>query len=277
MPNNQMKKIWLAFAISVSLLGNACFAADYTDGNIRKRDSKWFQFNFFNGFENKNPFNNKKDMFFEIEFGGRSGVLDVYGFVDLFDALNTPQSSMHNQDNIFFKFEPRISLDGLTKSDLSLGPVKEWYISNLFMVADRSFSLQFIGVGTDMEIPWFGKSVVNLMARYVRENFGAANENRWDGGLLEIAWFKPFYTFDDKSFVSYQGYLNYFFDARMIADSVDRSDNSLEWFNGFFWHTDHYAAGYSLKYDKDIALFRSGGVAGTTTGFGHYLVVTVKF
>lgn len=272
-----MKNFLFVLAMSTSLVSATGFAADYTDGNVRKNDSKWFQFNFFSGYDNKIPFNNKRDMFFEMEFGGRSGILDVYGFFDVFDVLNTPQSDLHNEDNLFLKFEPRISLDGLTKSDLSWGPIKEWYIANLFMVADRSFSHQYLGVGTDTEVPWFGKTIINLMARYVRENYGAANESRWDGGMLEIAWFKPFYTLADKSFVTYQGYINYFFGATKIADSTDYSDNSLEWFNGLYWHTEHYAAGYGLKYYKDMGLLRSGGIAGTTTGFGHYLVVTLKF
>lgn len=252
-------------------------AAEYADGNLRKNDAKWFQTNLYQAFDNKIPYNNQNDSFFEIEFGMRSGVVDLYGFLDVFDVFNTPQSDLHNEDNLFLKLVPRFSLDGMTQSDLSLGPVKEWYIASLFVVADRALFQQYVGLGTDIEVPWFGKTVANLMARYVRENYGAANEDRWDGYILDISWFKPFYHFANKSFISYQGYFDYTFGADKISDSPVYSDSSLEWYNGLYWHSEHYAAGYGLKYYKDMGLIESGGAAGETTGFGHYLVVCYKF
>ncbi|WP_413287656.1 outer membrane protein OmpK [Bdellovibrio sp. HCB337] len=259
------------------LMSPKALAADYSDGNIRKNDYKWFQFNLYQSFDNKLPFNNKKDTFFEMEFGGRSGVFDAYGFLDVFDVLNTPNSDLHNEDNLFLKFVPRFSIDGMAKSDLSLGPIKEWYLASMFIVGDRALFQQYVGIGTDVEIPWFGKTVANLMARYVRENFGAANENKWDGVLLDIAWFKSFYTFADKTYLTYQGYFDYTFGATKISSDPFYSDSSIEWYNGLYWHSVHYAAGYGLKYYKDMGLVQSGGVAGDTTGFGHYLVVTYKF
>ncbi len=115
------------------------------------------------------------------------------------------------------------------------------------------------------------------MARYVRENFGAENERKWDGYILSTNWFKPFYFFPNNSFISYQGYLDYKFGANEIADSTDRSDTSVEWFNGLYWHSNRYAVGYGLKYYKDMALLKDGGFAGETSGFGHYFSVTYKF
>lgn len=267
---------WLIIFFGL-IFSTASLAVEYSDAEIRKNDFKWFQFNLYQAFDNKVPFDNQNDTFFEMEFGGRSGVFDVYGFLDVFDALNTPQSDLHNEDNLFLKFVPRFSLDGITKSNLALGPVKEWYIASRFIVGDRALFQQFIGLGTDLEVPWFGKVVANLTARYVRENYGAANEERWDGYLLDMAWFKPFYHFANKSFLTYQGYLNYIFAADKISDSPIYSDSSIEWYNGLYWHSEHYAAGYGLKYYKDMALIEDGGVGGETTGFGHFLVLCYKF
>ncbi len=240
-------------------------------------DFKWFQFNLMKSVDNKIPFGNQQDTYFEMEFGGRSGALDLYGYLDVFDVFDSSDSDRHLGDNFFFKFAPRVSLNALADADLSVGSIKEWYIATLFNGGDRSLQEQYIGIGSDIEVPWLGKVGANVMARYVRENYGAANERTWDGYILSTNWFKPFYFFADASFITYQGYLDYKFAATKIADSTDRSESSLEWFNGLYWHSPRYAVGYGLKYYKDMALFKDGGFAGETSGVGHYFALTYKF
>ena len=259
------------------LLTGKALAADYTDGEIHKNDYKWFQFNILQSVDNKLPFGNKHDTFFEMEFGGRSGLFEVYGFLDVLDILNSEESSLHKNDNLFFKFSPRMSLDALLKRDFSIGPVKEWYIAAFLNVGDRALFDQYIGLGADLEVPWFGKIGTKLMARHVRENFGAANEGKMDGYLFNTTWFKPFYEFSNKSFVTYQGFLDYTFAADKISDDTNNASSSIAWYNGLYWHSDRYSVGYGLKYYKDMGLLRDGGVAGNTTGLGHYFVVTYKF
>lgn len=251
--------------------------ADEGSVELHKNDYKWFQFNLMRSIDNKIPFQNQQDTYFEMEFGGRSGVLDVYGFLDVFDVFDSSDSDRHGGDNFFLKFAPRVSLDAALGRSLASGPFREFYISTLFNIGDRSLFEQYLGVGTDIEIPWLGKLGANLMARYVRENYDAANERKWDGYILATNWFKPFYFFANKSFLSYQGYLDYKFGAYRLEDGVNRTASSFEWFNGLYWHSDHYAAGYGLKLYKDMALFKDGGFAGETSGLGHYLALIYKF
>lgn len=258
------------------LICEKSLSADYAD-NVHKNDYKWLQFNILHSVNNKLPFNNQDDTFFEMEFGGRSGFFDLYGFIDVLDIFDTSKSDLHNKDNLFFKFAPKISLDALTGHDLSLGPVTEWYIATQTNVGDRSLFEQFIGIGADIQIPWFSKVSPKLMARYVRENFGAANERKFDGYLFSITWFKPFYEFTDKSFITYQGFLDYTFGANEISDDIARTSSSLAWYNGLYWHSERYAAGYGLKIYKDMSLFKDGGIAGETSGPGHYFVLSYKF
>ena len=224
------------------LICEKSFSADYAD-NVHKNDYKWLQFNILHSVNNKLPFNNQDDTFFEMEFGGRSGFFDLYGFIDVLDIFDTSKSDLHNKDNLFFKFAPKISLDALTGHDLSIGPVTEWYIATQTNVGDRSLFEQFIGIGADIQIPWF----------------------------------KPFYEFTDKSFITYQGFLDYTFGANEISDDIDRTSSSLAWYNGLYWHSERYAAGYGLKIYKDMSLFKDGGIAGETSGPGHYFVLSYKF
>ncbi|MEK2646623.1 nucleoside-specific channel-forming Tsx family protein [Bdellovibrio sp. BCCA] len=259
------------------LVGSFAHAAAISDDDIHKNDFKWFQFNLMRSIDNKIPFGNQQDTYFEMEFGGRSGVLDLYGYLDVFDVFDSQSDSdRHAGDNFFFKLAPRFSLDYMTGHDLSLGPVQEWYLATLFNVGDRALFEQYVGIGTDIQVPWFGKVGANLMARYVRENFDAANEREWDGYILSTNWFTPFYHFEN-SFISYQGYLDYKFGANRLSDSKNYSDTSLEWFNGLYWHSKRYAAGYGLKLYKDMALLKDGGFAGETSGVGHYFSLTYKF
>lgn len=255
------------------------YAIEGTPEDIHKNDFKWFQFNIMRSIDNKIPFGNQQDTYFEMEFGGRSGIFQLYGYLDVFDVFDSKDSDRHRtpNDNFFFKFAPRASLNVMTGKDLSVGAIKEWYIASLFNIGDNALFEQYVGLGTDIETPWLGTVGANLMARYVRENYGAANERKWDGYILSTNWFKPFYHLTNGSFISYQGYLDYKFGATAISDEKDRAETSLEWFNGFYWHSNRYAVGYGAKLYKDMALLKDGGFAGETSGWGHYFSITYKF
>ena len=271
-------KFFLVLLFS-GLIGSSVFASESAGTDIHKNDYKWFQFNLMRSIDNKIPFGNQQDTYFEMEFGGRSGALVLYGFLDVFDVFDSADSDRHrpNSDNFFMKLAPRISLDVLWGESLAVGPMKEWYIASLFNIGDRALNEQFVGVGSDVEVAWLGKVGVNLMARYVKENYGAANERKWDGFIFATNWFKPFYFLPNKSFVSYQGYLEHRFGAHEISDGINRTDSALEWFNGIYWHSDRYAVGYGLKLYENMVLLKNGGFAGETSGIGHYLAITYKF
>ncbi|MGY3914270.1 outer membrane protein OmpK [Aeromonas australiensis] len=259
------------------------FAADYS-GDIHKNDYKWFQFNIMHGENNKLPFSNNADNnYFEMEFGGRSGIFDLYGYIDVLDVFNEGKDNFHNKDNFFMKFAPRMSIDGLTGKDLSFGPVKEVYVASVTNIADQGLFETYIGLGSDVEVPFMGKMGLNLMSRYVRENYGASNEGKWDGYMLTTNWFKPVYNFSNGSFIAYQGYLDYMFGADELEKTdASRTSESLQWFNGLYWHSDRFALGYGLKVYNNMAFFKDGaqnftGATNNTSGVGHYFAATYKF
>ncbi|WP_084144509.1 outer membrane protein OmpK [Ferrimonas kyonanensis] len=274
-----MKKV-LAGAALAALSLNA-FAADYSDGDIHKNDYKWMQFNLMQSVDARIPYGAQDTTYLEFEFGGRSGIFDLYGYVDYFDVLGIDGDDRDNSDNMFMKLAPRMSLDALTGKDLSFGPVQEVYLANVLNVGDSALVDTYWGVGSDIMVPWFGKVGLNFYARYVDENYGADNESSWDGYMVSFNWFKPFYFFDNGSFISYQGYNDFKFGADEIDDQEGYANHSLESFHGIYWHSDRFAAGYGLKYFINMALVEDGdrpnGVLQDTTGFGHYFAITYKF
>lgn len=46
---------------------------------------------------------------------------------------------------------------------------------------------------------------MNVYAHYVRENYGAENEGKWDGYMFSTNWSTPFYQFANGSHLNYQG------------------------------------------------------------------------
>ncbi|AQW58768.1 hypothetical protein D0812_03925 [Vibrio owensii] len=265
-----MRKSLLALSL-LAATSAPVMAADYSDGDIHKNDYKWMQFNLMAAVDEL-PGESTHD-YLEMEFGGRSGIFDLYGYVDVFNLTSDPGSDKADADSkIFMKFAPRMSLDALTGKDLSFGPVQELYVATL-MEWDGSnggVNTQKVGLGSDVMVPWFGKIGLNLYGTY------DSNKKDWNGFQISTNWFKPFYFFENGSFISYQGYIDYQFGMDDDFGALNTT-NGGAMFNGIYWHSDRFAVGYGLKGYKDVYGLKDDGLAGKTTGFGHYFAVTYKF
>ncbi|WP_462053467.1 outer membrane protein OmpK, partial [Vibrio cholerae] len=123
-----MRKSLLALSL-LAATSAPVLAADYSDGDIHKNDYKWMQFNLMGAFDEL-PGKSSHD-YLEMEFGGRSGIFDLYGYVDVFNLTSDKGSDKNGKEKIFMKFAPRMSLDALTGKDLSFGPVQELYVATL--------------------------------------------------------------------------------------------------------------------------------------------------
>jgi nucleoside-specific channel-forming protein len=262
-----MKKSLLALGI-LTATSSTTFAADYTDGDIHKNDYKWVQFNLMYAVDEL-PDESSHD-YLEMEFGGRSGLFDLYGYVDIFNLTTDSDSDKDGSSKMFMKFAPRLSLDALTSKNLSFGPVQEVYIASLFNWGGGTDDVNntFIGLGSDVVVPWLGKVGLNTYALYDQNN------KDWNGFQVSTNWFKPFYFFENGSFISYQGYIDYQFGMK---DEYSTASNGGAMFNGIYWHSDRYSVGYGLKGYKDIYGIEDGAFGLKTTGFSHYFAVTYKF
>jgi len=297
----------LALAVSMAAATGSAFAADYSDGDIHKNDYKWGQFNLMYA-ESQLPktSDGKGHDYLELEFGGRSGVVDLYGYVDIFNITNRDsQDAVDGASKMFMKLAPRFSIDAMTGLDLSFGPVKELYIATLWNVGGggttgkrahdianddeytdaekaRAKDVEIggdtnninVGIGSDVMVPWFGKMGVNLMAQY------DLNTKERNGFFLSTNWFKPIYNFDNGSFIAYQGYLDYQFAMTDNGDGfAPKTSDGGAMFNGIYWHSNRYSVGYGLKLFKDVFGLENNGGFGhiESTGMSHYFAATYKF
>ncbi|NAW98239.1 MULTISPECIES: nucleoside-specific channel-forming Tsx family protein [unclassified Vibrio] len=268
-----MRKSLLALGL-VAATSAPVMAADYSDGDIHKNDYKWMQFNLMAAIDEL-PGESSHD-YLEMEFGGRSGIFDLYGYVDIFNLLSNPSSDKANsQAKMFMKFAPRMSLDAVTGKDLSFGPVQELYVASEITwdgvnTTSTTFGVnqQKVGLGSDINVPWLGKIGLNFYGNY------DSNKKDWNGFQVSTNWFKPFYFFENGSFISYQGYIDWQFGMK---DEYSAESSGGAMFNGIYWHSDRFAVGYGLKGYKTVYGLEDGGFAGKTSGVGHYLAVTYKF
>ncbi|WP_133408559.1 outer membrane protein OmpK [Parashewanella tropica] len=288
-----MKKVksFALAAVGLAALSGNAFAADRTD--VHATDYKWMQANLMYAFGEK-PQNLKggdEHNYLELEFGGRAGVMDYYGYLDVFNLTNRSTSKTDKgpgKSKMFLKFNPRFSLDAITGKDLSFGPVKEVYFSTLFNFGggaikgkaadgktyDGDVNMSFWGLGADVMVPWLGKTGMNLYATY------DINAKDWNGYQFSANWFKPFIFFSNKSFISFQGYVDYQFAATDKGNEfVPKVSNGGTAFLGFYWHSDRYSVGYGLKSYKNIYTIKNGGgkVGLRSTGLTHFLAATYKF
>ncbi|RJX71762.1 hypothetical protein DZ860_10395 [Vibrio sinensis] len=279
-----MRKSILALGV-MAAASAPVMAADYSDG-VNKNDYQFLQFNLMHTI-NEKP-GNTDHTYLEMEFGGRSGIFDLYGYVDVFNLTDDDNSDKSGSDRLFAKFAPRMSLDAATGYDLSFGPVQELYIANYTVidggakyryettevvdgknvVAEKDPGFQsMIGLGSDVMVPWFGKMQFNLYANY------DVKQKDWNGYQLSTNWFKPFYFFENGSFITYQGYIDYQFGMK---EEYSSSSNGGAMFNGIYWHNDQFAVGYGLKLYHDVYGIKDSD-AFESSGVGHYFAVTYKF
>ncbi|ACA87814.1 nucleoside-specific channel-forming Tsx family protein [Shewanella woodyi] len=274
-----VKTIALATALTATMAAPA-FAADRSD--LRGGDYGWMQFNAMyavNELPRDGSTDNGHD-YLEMEFGGRAGIVDLYGYVDVFNLTNRDygdKGAGKGSSKIFMKFAPRFSIDAMTGWDLSVGPIQEVYFSTLFNWDDRvgeGVNSTFWGLGADVMVPWLGKTGMNLYGYY------DLNNKEWNGYQFSMNWFKPVVNFDNGTFIAFQGYVDYQFGADAVDDEfVPTTSSGGAAYFGLHWHSDNYALGYGLKGYNDVYLLKDdGGIVGLeTTGFAHYFTATYKF
>ena len=266
-----MKKVLLG--LSTMLLASTSFAADYSD-DIHKNDYSWSQFNLMYAADEL-PGESSHN-YLELEFGGRSGILDLYGFIDIFNVTSSESSEKADSDKMFIKLSPRFSLDAITGSDLSFGPVQEVYLATLFTLdgGQGGVNNSFLGLGADVNVPWLGKVGMNVYALYDQSFEGKSYaRDGMNGFQFSMNWFKPFKFFENGSFLSYQGYLDYQFG--MDEDYVGATEGGAT-YQGLYWHSENYSVGYGLKLYQDIYGIEDSSSL-KSSGVSHYVAATYKF
>ncbi|MGK8197742.1 nucleoside-specific channel-forming protein Tsx [Burkholderia cepacia] len=234
------------------------------------------------------------DVYLEYEYFGRKGPFDLYGYVDLPRAIgvgNGYDSGYTNKGSpLFSEQEPRVSIDDLVGRHLGFGPFKEWYVAFDWIydqghnTAGRQNTL-YAGFGTDIDTHTKLMLSANLYVHRQWENYGAANQNTWDGYRAQMKYIYPIGTFHGGS-LTYVGFFNYDFGSKLREETGgnSRTDTAFVSTNVLIYSFKHWRFWTAARY------FHNGGQWGGTeldfgdgpfqnrsTGWGYYASVGYQF
>lgn len=234
------------------------------------------------------------DIYLEYEFFGRKGPWDLYGYIDLpkfFGTGNGADSGIFdNGSPLFAELEPRLSLNKVSDMDLSLGPIKEWYLAVDYIFdwghnSDNRQSTLYAGIGTDIDTYTPVGLSFNFYKRYQGDNYGAANEDQWDGYRAQAKYFLPLATFGNGAKLDYVGFTNYDFGSDLGDRDASRTNESVVATNVLLYSFTHLRFMAVARYfhnggqwNDDAELnFGDGPFHVRSTGWGYYLGVGWQF
>ena len=222
----------------------------------------------------------RNDTYLEYEAFAKKDWFDFYGYADapVFFGGNSDAKGIWNHGSpLFMEIEPRFSIDKLTNTDLSFGPFKEWYFANNYIYD--------MDTGLPMSLS------MNVYAKYQWQNYGAANENEWDGYRFKVKYFVPITDLWGGQ-LSYIGFTNFDWGSDLGDDSgyanngiKTRTNNSIASSHILALNYDHWHYSVVARYwhnggqwNDDAELnFGNGNFNVRSTGWGGYLVVGYNF
>ena len=273
-----MKKFCILCCLSMFLLVASFLQAEESS------DYKFINMNLLYGLGMENPYLTKNDQYFELEFGGKSGALRLYGYFDVLNVFQNKTSDMKGLDNFFTEIKPKIAIDELFGKKFFLGnsnvSLQNIFVTTELKAGDSSLMYYYLGLGTDI-VTKLGNFSISLNSVYKAEDYGSVAQNKFDGYMLDTSWFLKLKTFKNGAYLAYQGYLTYSFGGNKIEKAYGRTSDELQNFNGIYYHFNKIAIGYGLKIYYNMGFIKDsyvvGGVKQETTGLGHFFDLTYKF
>lgn len=241
----------------------------------------------------------RNDTYLEYEAFAKKDWFDFYGYVDaprFFGGDGNSTGIWNHGSPLFMEIEPRFSIDKLTGLDLSFGPFKEWYFANNYIYdmgrnKDGRQSTWYMGLGTDIETGLPIGLSLNIYAKYQWQNYGAANENEWDGYRFKVKYFVPITSLWGGN-LTYIGFTNIDWDSELdktggsdLNGGKMRTSNSVASSHILALNYDHWHYSVVARYfhnggqwnDNAELNFGNGNFNVRSTGWGGYLVVGYNF
>lgn len=285
-----MKKMMLAAGAAAAL--SCSFSASAADSNGEYLSDWWHQsVNVVGSYHTRFGPQLRNDTYLEYEAFAKKDWFDFYGYIDaprFFGGDGSSTGIWNHGSPLFMEIEPRFSIDKLTGLDLSVGPFKEWYFANNYIYdmghnSDNRQNTWYMGLGTDVETGLPMSLSLNVYAKYQWENYGAANEDSWDGYRFKIKYFVPITDLWGGK-LSYIGFTNFDWGSD-LGDEPNRTSNSIASSHILALNYDHWHYSFVARYfhnggqwqDGPELNFGKGDFRVRSTGWGYYLVVGYNF
>ena len=211
-------------------------------------DFTWTQLNLYQGVNMAHGWaDTYNDMYFEVEGGGRTGVLDFYYFFDVNTFMGMGDDPQGKQGSFFTKISPRFSL---SKFVPAMGPVKELFVATQYKGFNGGADY-YAGLGSSLAIPFFDMFNANffMMMEHVNDPDDADKTKFENAGFVfAINWYTKIYEMNEMMNVTYQGWSDYGFANAYTDDMGDpHTADEFQMFNGFFFNYNKWSVSASLK------------------------------
>lgn len=235
------------------------------------------------------------DLYPEYTVAGRKDWFDFYGYVDLpkfFGVGSHYDVGIWDEGSpLFTEIEPRFSIDKLTGLNLAFGPFKEWFIANNYVydMGDNQSSRQstwYMGLGTDIDTGLPIKLSANIYAKYQWQNYGAANENEWDGYRFKIKYSIPLTNLFGGR-LGYNSFTNFDFGSDLADKSHNnkRTSNAIASSHILSLLYEHWKFAFTLRYFHNGGQWNAGEKVNfgdgpfelKNTGWGTYTTIGYQF
>lgn len=235
------------------------------------------------------------DIYLEYEYFGRKGPFELYGYIDAPKILgigNSHDSGAWDKGSpVFMEHEPRISIDDLVGRKLGFGLFKEFYVAFDWIYdmghnkAGRANTL-YAGLGTDIDTHSPVNLSANFYARRQWENYGASNENSWDGYRAQLKYILPLGKYSNGASLTYVGFTNFDFGSDLHDEAGSpRTANATVATNVLLYSFTHlrfmavgryFHNGGNWK-DGSQLDFGDGPFEARSNGWGYYFGVGYQF
>lgn len=230
------------------------------------------------------------DVYLEYEAFAHKDWFDFYGYIDVpkfFGVGNANDVGIWNKGKgspLFMEIEPRFSIDKLTNTQLGFGPFKQWYFANNYIYdlgpnSDNRQNTWYMGLGTDIDTGTPLGLSMNIYAKYQWENYGADNENSWDGYRFKVKYYLPLTQLWGGN-LSYIGFTNFDWGSD-LGDSSGRTSNSIASSHILALSYDHWHYSFVARYFYHGGQWQDNANLGSfrtdNTGWGYYLVAGYNF
>lgn len=235
--------------VLIALVSLPARATDYRDSGVRMNDGKWLQLNLLSMHHGANAFGpTYNNTYLEVEGGARSGVLDLYYFFDVNEIFGW---GTHRDEagDFFTKIVPRFSIDGITRRDLAVGPVKEWYVATRYKGFNGG-EYYYVGLGTDWRLKKVDMLEVMVWPKWLRTD--GSNDFHYTGVEASVVWYKTLCQLPWESNLSYQGWMDCGFANNFARKDVNGTSTEFQMHNGIYWNKGHFSLSGAFKIYRNL-------------------------
>ncbi|HET7314909.1 nucleoside-specific channel-forming protein Tsx [Salinisphaera sp.] len=238
------------------------------------------------------------DIYLEYEFAGTKGPFDLYGYVDVHKILGIGNDNdtgfWDDGSPLFTELEPRMSFNRLLGKDLSIGPIKEWFLATDYILdvgngRDSRQNVLYFGPGVSFDTHSRVNFELNFFFRRQFADYGAPNSFSWDGYRIQPNVSIPITTlttWGHEGHLTYVGFANYDFGSDLGDEAgPTRTNHALVETNVLILSYTRLRYFFAARYfhnggqwnDGAVVNFPNGPRRLDQNGWGYYLAVGWKF